>query len=462
MLWDRINKQFPAFLESIYHETRALSQTHGNWQDQFNQQAGGLEAEQLIKLPSTMIQQGIRNNQVRLLDAQAPVLENWLKKQGVKSAKHFSHLFIKYAREFFLTKDPALHKIASFVERYLMERLVFNLSQQDNTPLPLNLLQKWIKGEPFKMIISRLSGSNPSSQSASQAVIDLLAPFGIDQAESFPLPPSLKKHLWLSIQKWLQESLPNLLAQAIPQWDILINQVNNQSELELFFEDSFIAFNLDHLINLLVDQGLQQLKVSNFSIAQQVDKFMSLSLEQRSALDEQWQDLLEDNESLDILKEFGKRCVKAFILQICSDFYKSYKQACEQQEMRLLFNEANEIETIPSSFMAWLMQEVNKACRLLAVEELSRKEIEILKKAIKLKNAISQEQDPDILKKERAKLAKLWPTLKPKFDHLAQHLLSILGYDHLTNLPVPKILQPHIGQLLKISYLPFYLNKEVI
>ncbi len=458
IIWDKINQELPGWLERLYLQMRPLNEEYDDWKGQFDDEAYGLQADQLLSLPSILLQYFIRNNQARALDAVEPILENVLEENGLKQAKarHLSVILIKYAREFLLTKDPALHKMGAFFERYLMEQLLFNLSQfvpddvDMNTPMPLYILKQWIKGDVFKMLSLSLSGKAQQPADQANAISELLAPFGLDQEETFPLPPILKEKIWPAIQKFQKEKLPSLIAKMIPQWMALNHLGQHQGELTSWLNnDPSLTHSISNLTRMISDKGVLDLTQAHGSIGKKLNDLFSsqvLSQEQQQKLDKQWEDLLNEKDSIDILQTFGKHCLEALVLQLCKDLYSHYQDATLLPGLDVLFDEGDE-EKVKLPFDTWLLLEVVNACQLF-IQGMSDVEIETLQNAIQLRNAIYNSKDPLQAKQHHDELEKLKSTLQPKFKHLCRNLLELLGYRRAADLPFPKQLQPMVWKKL--------------
>lgn len=464
ILWKLINEKLPACLRTLYDETRPLSHTQKGWKKQFDLRSGGVQSSQLSKLPSAILEQMIRKNQGRWLDAQVSVFENWLKKQNTPGSAHLSQVLIKHTRELLCTKDPAVKKLGSFVERYFMEQMMFRSMQGALTtmPLPVYIIQKWIKGAPFQFLKENLAGKNPSNESCVGAMEEVLSTFGLDQYETFPLPPSVKPLVWRSIQEYLADFY-DLIAAKTPEWRVLNEKEANQQELDTDLQGFSVSSHLPPLTRLCIDWTIQTLKENPVLMGQQANKFFTLSQKQTEDLNGQWSSIVENVLSLDELKEFAQECLEAFVVRLWSDLHHHYKNAIEQQEMQRLFAEKEEeIEKVPNSFILWFVQEIVEASKVFSLETMSEEEIAIFTQAIRLKKAICQEKNEKIKSENQKEFAALWIILEPKFQGLVQHLLSLLdyNYDSPSTLPIPKELQPAIAEFFK-KMLPIMLFEQM-
>jgi hypothetical protein len=459
LVWNKINQELPPLLERFYRETRPLNVEDEDWKEYFDEVAEGLDADQLLELPSTLIQRFVRDDRSRILDAQIPTLEKLLKENGVEQsqAKDFSRLLVKYAKEFLQTDEPTLHQMGAFFERYLMEHLLFNLSQfvpndlDEETPLPLYILQHWIKGNVFKMLSSKLSGTALTLEDKKKATDELLSPFGFNREESFPLPPMIKEKVWPSIDTWMHTNLADTILGLLPQW--MGQREKNQRKLNKWLDDPSLVNTLRNLSHTIVEKGVESINLSDFSIAQQLnERFPSadLSDEQQEALDAQSKALLEDNDTIELLTTFGKQCIEALALQLCHDLYQHYREANALEGVRHLFSdpEEDELEVASASFSTWLVGQVVEACESLIFENLTPQELKDLRRAIELKNALREAQDSEQMENDQVELDGLWVKIKPKFAHLSNHLVSILGYRKASDLPFPDKFQPAIWKTL--------------
>lgn len=464
-VWEKINQELPNLLYCLYQETRPLDEKCKNWKEQFEAKTDGFQADPLVNLPSTLLHHFVRNNQAKSLDDQLPAIEKMLIEQGVgaQDAQEMSLQFVKYAKEFLLTEDPNLHKMGSFLERYVMERLLWNLSQflpkEADVPLPLYIVKQWLNGDVLKMLRSGLEGVDLSAQEKAAATHELLAPFGLDQRESFPLPPTIKDKAWPEIEKFLSSQLPDVILKAIPHWMALEKREKNQKKMNDSLDDSSLTSAVSYMTGTLTDK-LFQAAHTQFVLSQKLNELCpSMKAEQIEAISEQWNALFEENDSLKLLKSFGQQCSEALVLQICKDLYENYQENCALNRVQPLFEEEDE-GSLPSSFPAWLLVEITKACELLAIEGIAQSELEALQRAIQLNKALHYSKDSAQAQKDRAELDALWPILQPKFDHLAQHLLGILDYKKASALPCPEKMQPAIWKILN-EQLPHILFEQV-
>ena len=374
---------------------------------------------------------------------------------------------VSYVKELLLTQDPVLFKMGSFFERYFMEHILFNLSQfvpdGIDVPLPLYMLERWASGGFFKMVQDCLTKTPRHPDINLNAVVNLLEPFGFNQEETFPLPPSIKKLAWPSIHAFLQEDLPQLVAKAIPVLPFLSQQKQNADNLNHWLQDDSLSRAVHYLSDNIVEQSIQKLADANISLGQKLNALLpshSLSDTQQKGLDGQWGALLEENNILNFFKDFGKEFLEGLVLQLFNDLFKNYQEVCTSEGLQDLFDgDDDEKEEQVGTFVAWLMQGVTQACEPLSVEGMNDEELETLKNAIALKNVIQDAKDPTLVLAESTALEKLWPALEPKFEHLSQHLLNIFGYDRPRNLPVSEELRPMLWKMIT-SALPKILFEQ--
>lgn len=460
-IWNKLNrfllKELPVWLESLYHETKPLNEKENcqNWKENFDQAAYSLEAKQLLQLPSALLQHFIRNKRGRPLDAQIPAIEKALAQKGMdaQEANRLSTLLIKYTKEFLLTEDPTLHKMGAFFERYFMEHLLFNLWQffpeENEDPLPFYMLKRWIEGNVFQMFSKSLFGTALESEDKIQAIQELLAPFGLGAKETFPLPPAIKEKAWPVIEKLLYKHLPKAILDNIPTWITLNKRKKHEGVLDDLLADSSLTDTVSNMTGTVIDKLFQ---THSSSIEQKINEllpFLTLRKDQQEAIDQQWNALLEESDSMEILKVFGHHCLEALVLQLCKDLYDNYQKSSAIEGMSQLFREEGEedIEASPP-FAAWLVMEIIQACELLVLEGATEAELEVLRRAIGLKNALRNAKDTVQAKKDRAELDGLWLTIQPKFNHLCRHLLGILGYTTASDLPCPKKFQSSLWTAL--------------
>ncbi len=498
---DQLYSQLAEWLERLYFETRPLEEEHPDWQNVFDQRAEILEANLLAKAPTYFLQKMIREQRARPLNQLQPGLEKWLeeleKQLEERSANQTSQLLVKAVKEdpalqkmgFFveqyfmeqkendrpspnqtslmvikcvkellLTDDPVLHKMGSFFEQYFMERILYNLSQFApagvETPFPLYILQQWFSGEAFTVMQNMLEGAYQNPQDCAPVVMALLAPFGLQRKESFPLPPSIKELVWPTLSKFKEEMLPSLALQNIPQFSFLERYVKHQRQLDLLLEDNSLTVTISQLAEKCVNEGVNFLGNLQVSIGGVINALLPdqpLTEEQQVAIDIQWEGIIAnepDNKLLQELKRFAQKAIEAVALQVCMDIYENYIEACAQEGLEHLFNEDD--QPAPTlTFTAWLAQEVAKAFALLKVDDVSEGELTALKRSLELKNAIRTMEEGEQKQAYQKELADLWPILQPKFEYLTRHLLAIFNYQYAEKLPLPDLLKPKIGELLE-------------
>ncbi len=470
ILWRKLTEALPSLLKKIYFETRSLSHEHSDWENMFAAEAYGLEVGHLLQLPSQLIGHFIRKDQGKLIDKLQPGIETWLiEKLRVSDleAQNLSRLFVKYSKEFLITNEQILLKMGGFLERYGMERVLYNLSQfvpnikdTETTPLPLYILQTWTEGKPLEMFWKALSKDPTVVSISKEAVQELLAPFGLNQEESFPLPASLKQHLWPVISHFIEDRLPKLMLQAIPEWTVLSQKTSHQSQIKLSFNDVSLINSLPHIAKRTVENAVSKLANSDFSLAEKLSVILPypLTQDQKEKLDEQWDALLKQNKVLPLLMHKSEQCLEALALQLCADLIKNHSLSsleCAFSGLKHLFDGVigDDQKDSPASFFVWFVQEIAKACEVLSIEALSEQDLENLKRAIHLKNEIQSAKDPSLVETEIEELKKLWPCIEPMFENFSSQLLSILGYDFQRKLPFPKGFRPHVEKFI-YSILP--------
>jgi|GEM_PF-4087189 len=455
-VWEKMHQELPVWLErsyQVYQETLPLSKTSPKWEDEFNAEAYSLEANQLFRLPSALFQAFVRSDGARLVDEQQPVVEDGLKNHHASAPRHISHLLIKYGREFLLTNDPCLQMMGAYVERYVMERLLFNLSRfvpvDVHIPLPLYVLQQWIEGEPLKMVWSALLAA-PQGLDKEKAIRGLLAPFGLERQETFPLPSFFKERLWPTIERFQRETLPDLLFEAIPAWVALTKMKSNQHRINDVLNDDSLTKSIHHLAKMLMDQKVDTLADTHTLIGKTLQTLIPslvLSDSQQQAIQEQFNALInEGNPSLAILKERGEQGLEALAVQLCVDLLNHFIQTADHADQ---------------PFALWFFSAAVKACDSLVIKTANNQERQALIKAIHLKQAIHNATDPlDTARlRAEAELDTLWPLIKGKFHHLAEHLINLFGYSREEDLPFPKRFRSKLWERL-FDHLPFILFKQ--
>lgn len=479
LIWEKINEKLPILLERLYLEMRPLEEEYQNWKEEFNEEAYSFSADQLVDLPSNLLQHFIRGNRARSLNSWKPFIEETLKERKFsdEDVEEFSAYFIKYAKEFILTEDPILHRMGSFFERYFMERILYNLSQfrDEENPMPLYIVNQWIEGGLFSMISQSISGKVLADEDKVKAVNQFLTPFGLAQEASFPLPLTIKKKVWPAIQNLLKEKIPDAFFKALPKWLALKKREHNQKKLGAILEDSSLTKTISNVAKTLTDKVFGSIRLIP-SIGKKINGSLPsliLSSEQESSIDEQWEDFLNNDYILESLKNFGNQCVEAALLQTATNLYKNYQKSCSDlgelhafKFSQLLFTEMDEsVETeenpLPESlpFFTWFLTEIAKGCELLVVEGSVEEELKALQRAIELKNATRDVEDKNTEQamQDQAELDALWIEIQPKFDHLSMHMLKIMGYNEASDIPFPKEVQQSIWKILvkKIPYLLF-------
>lgn len=467
-VWEKMNRGLPLLLERLYLETRPLDLELG-WQ------------EQLVDLPSNALQQFIRDNRARSLNVFKPSIEKWLRdKKFIEiDVEQLSTHLIKFAKEFLLTEDPTLHRIGSFFERYLMERILHNLShfvpEDEVDSIPLYIAKQWMGGDLFHVFNQVISGNVVTIEDKESAVNQFLAPFGLIQKESFPLPPAIKEKAWPAIQDLLKEKIPTAFFKGTPKWLSLEKRIHNQNFFDATLDDPSLKktiSNVAHTLTEKVFQLIQSLSIGN-SLNDSLP-FLILSSEQRSALDEQSKEFLEDDQSSGLLKNFGNHGIEAALLQVSKNLYNNYQKASNDlgelqafKGAQLLFGDIDESEeteedllTDSLSFYAWFFTEVTKACESLTVEGLGEEEIVALQRAIELKNTIRDAEDQVQADEAQVELDELWIEIQPKFDHVLMHLLKMLGCKTASDLPFPQGVQSSLWKLLT-EKMPYFLFQQI-
>lgn len=454
-IWSKLNEKLPGWLQQLYRETRPLAETNPAWEQQFDAQSQGLKAAQMVKLPSSIYNHYLKDQVGPRLIALRPKIESALEEQGVARANHLSSLVVKYAGEFLLTQDPQLVQAGSFVERYFMERILSNMTNfkdpEDETPLLQYILQHWLSGDVFKMASNKLScNAAVAEQAKAGAISSLLAPFGLNQQDTFPLPALLKDKLWPMILKFRQEKLPDLIVKCIPEFAVVLNHQNNEKKLEHSLGgDSSLIRTLQLAAYYSINRGLDWAADANLNIFQKLNAQLPgapLSIDQQNQLAGQLDDFLaDDNQSLYAVLDFSQTFIEAFVFQICNDLYDTYT---DTQGLQNLF-EDNAFER-NDSFASWLLNETFQAFKDLSLEQMSEVDFALLKRGVELKNLIRKSQDPEQKKNYSEELRRIWPLLQPKFELFSQKLLKLLGYDHDYKLPLPKPLQKTIWGLIQV------------
>lgn len=479
-VWEKLNKELPGLLMTLYLQTRPLEETHDDWKEQFDAEGYGFQADQLLRLPSNLLPYLTDNSEI-LISFESYLIKSVGEICSAKDSRLLSENLVKFAKEFLTTEDPALHKMGAFFERYLMERVLFNLSQyapeDDETPMPLYVLKTWIEGDVFKVLSAAFSGANVPAKDRTTAVDQLLAPFGLNQEESFPLPKCIKELAWSAIQDLLTNKAPTALFDMIPKWMALKEKAINEKRLTGWLQDSSLSSTLSNVSSTLADKVFESIQATS-TIAKQINDMLpseSLSSDQQESIDEQWTAFLKENQSMNLLKTFGHQCIQALMLQISKDLYKNYQKAANEiQEdetslgLQKLFGDVEEDEDdkedeevdtqqAAPSFAAWLLTQMTEACQSLSLDELSANELEAFERAIQLKNAIRDAEDPIQVEKDKEELEKLWVKIEPKFQHVVKHLMKVMGYQKASDLPIFAEMQSIIWKTLnaKMPYILF-------
>lgn len=470
VVWKALKRQLPVLLERIYDETRPLALKHPHWKKQFEDEAQGLLASQMLTLPSSLFQHFFKGHAGSFLAEQTPSLARWLEAKEVNKAGQLSGALTKLAHELLMTQDESLCKIGTFIENYVMERILFNLSNFTpvtvDTPMPLFILQKWIEGDCFKMLRSCLSGRKESAEQAMKgALTDLLAPFGFDRLETFPLPPFIAQRAWPALQKFQKEALPRLLLKAIPKWTALSNVRGNGRNAALWLDDPALIDSCRKKASIIMDRGLGCLANPEFSRIAKLNERLPaspFSPEQEADLEDQVDALLDkDNSSLTVLSDFGSQCMEALIFQVCNDLYAHYTEACAQEGLRALFeDDAKSLESVHTdSFPVWLTSQAVKAAAGLSAAAFTDQEAEAFKRAMSLQQAIRFSKDAAQKQKDLSEFECAWGLIAQKFEPIPKRLLGILGYQLPEDLPFPKPLQKMIWDKIH-SVLPKIIFEE--
>ena len=457
--WKILNQKLPELFETLYRETRPLETQHPGWQSEFEAIADGFEAEQMVTFPSTLFQGYLRPHAGVILDEQKPSLAHWLTGKGIQDHTHLAEVLVKYAQEFLLTKDVHVLKMGSFLEKYVMERLLFNLTQYSSdhldAPLPQLLIQKWVEGDCFRWVQGCLSGHADQSQPFIKgALYDIQEPFGFHRKDRFPLPPTLLEPVWPLILQFQQTKLPELLRQGIPAWVVLSNDKKNQKAVANLLGDDALFTSCRKGLPRFIDQLIERVTQSEQSPLDKIaERFPDLDVSSDLAgkVEEQIIGFMEvENPTFKILLEFGKQCTEAFLLQLLADLHARYLDDQALSGIGGLFNDktANEDEDVAEDFPTWLVREAASAFEGLAPDQFSQQEAEALKEAVKLHHAIRYADDPVQKKKDQAEFNKAWVILSPKFEQVCKKLLGTFGYTRAEKLPFPKPAQKLIWNML--------------
>lgn len=458
-LWDLLQEKLPLLLEHIYEklEPAHLDQTDPDWRDRFDACVGIPDAHQIERLPSFLLQKFVCDDGgERLKAVLEPQLEKQLEAKGIPSAHELSQTLMGYIQDLLLTQDPVLHQMGRFIEHDLMSRLISNFlqfapQQDDDTPVLVNLLQSWILGRPLELIVNDIAGKPEQTGEFVQILFKL---FGLDQKQTLPLPSQLKELAWPSLQKAQQEILPAFISKKLPKWPVFAQLGQNKLAIQEWLQDPSLTESVKEITQVSMQALVKLLLNICPSLSQKIQTFVPLSSEQQQALDAQWKTLLDnqdDNLALNQVKTTVWQGLEAFVLQIFADIFENYKEECGLNSLQHLFEQ--DFEETSFSFVSWLTQKITQAYEKTPFENITAADLQAFKRAVYLKNAIKQMQDPVDKQTHQAELDQLWLNLKPKFGQLIQQLLTVLGYENQTKLPILDPLKPVIWNAIE-KFLP--------
>lgn len=457
-LWDLLQDKLPLLLESVYDmlEPVHLDQKDPNWRTRLDERVGVSGAHHVEHLPSFLLQKFVQNDEGALLKRTVePLLKEQLTGKGIPSADELSQTVTSYLQNLLLTEDPLLQKMGRFAEQNVMSRLCLNFlkfaPQENDTPVLLRVLQSWIQGRPAELIVNDIAGQ---SEQTKELVPLLFQLFGFDQKDNLPLSRPLRELVWPHLQKVQQDILPALISKKLPKWPVFAQREPNKLAIKEWLQDDSLTDTVEEITHVSMEALLKLLLGLYPSLAGIMSKFVPLSDEQKQALDAQWQTLLanqDDNLALNQVKKVMWEGLDAFALQILTNLFAEYKEEYELNGLQYLFDQENAQH--PSSFAAWLMQKITHAYAKTPFDNLTAENLQAFRRAVYLKNTIKQTQDPAERQIQQAELDQLWAELKPKFGQLLQQLLTELGYENQTKLPILIPLQPVIWNAM-VKFLP--------
>ncbi len=455
-LWEFLQEKLPLLLEIVYDmlEPIHLDQADPNWRAHLDERVGVPGAHQVEHLPSFLLQKFVRDDEGALLKRTVePLLKEQLTGKGIPSAAELSQTVTDYLQSLLLTEDPLLQKMGRFIGQNVMSRLCLNFlkfAPQENNVF-VQVLQNWIQGKPAELIVNDIAGQPEQSKELVPLLFQLV---GFDQKNNLPFSRPLREMIWPHLQKVQQDILPALISKKLPKWPVFAQRESNKLAIKEWLQDDSLTDTVEEITHVSMEALLKLLLGLYPSLANIMGHFVPLSDEQKQALDAQWQTLLanqNDNLALNQVKKVMWEGLDAFALQILTDLFAEYKEEYELNGPQYLFDQENAQN--PSSFAAWLIQKITHAYEKTPFTNITAANLQDFRRAVYLKNAIKQTQDPEEKQVQQAELDQLWVDLKPKFGQLLQQLLTELGYENQTKLPILIPLQPVLWNAM-VKFLP--------
>lgn len=459
LLWEMINEKLPGLIKTLYLNTRAFGKAHPQWKESFLKKTGGFQVEPLMKIPTLILAQ-VKNDD-RYFEALEPLLKKGLKSAGCLYSNLLSATLIGSLKEFLRTKEPCLISTALFLERYLMELILYSIGnfseEYGMNSFFEGLTSIWLRDDKLAKIFEMtLKGSAPCFQMKNEAMNILLKPLGLNEYETFPCPEPLKKGAWPLIQTAISKKLPAILFESVPTINFLKERDWTIKKLENVFEDSFFSIYLPMLTETITKNLFDQLDIR--SCTAQAGSLCGLSIDQQLLLGRQAELALHRLfDDLTIKQEAGgqaslfnifQRFMDSLAFKLCDDLFQNYKNTC-----------VNKKKGASLPFVEWLIKSLNHACGHLSIEKMGLAEKEAMKEAIYLKNSLSTEEDREKHFKMAERFKELWPSLYPKFLAFSKDLIGILGDAHLKAFPLPSKAKTFINKTIE-EHLPKILFEE--
>ncbi|WP_068466393.1 hypothetical protein [Candidatus Protochlamydia phocaeensis] len=444
LIWQELEQKLPPFLCQLYKETKPLKASQFNGVAESDQALQIGSAGRLIKRPSFFVESATLS---KLLNKIKPKLVSWIECQGVEphKAQFLGDFFSKYLKELLLTDTPSLKMMGSFLERYFMERILFNVMQalqKEDQSVSLNgqiesSLPPFVKQANRLLTCLNENGQTDRTGKTLIFIRELLNICGLEQKESLPVPPIIQEAAWSFLKEFQTEKLPLFLTDmVIGQLDHLnpsifadgnkafLNEQNGSASLTNFIKSS---------APILTEWVIEQMAALNFEqMSRSLPDLFWFNEDQKRELDCQFKLLFNDSHSGG---QFIRRIAGEFLQGMAFEFLKN---------LSLNYQQAQRRGERPLPFFAWLVQQLAVGCRTLHPESWTEEKLRIFRQAVELNHEIHLSLNEEIKKQKQETLNHLWEQLQADFQPLSQQMLQLIGWHAADDMPVPRVLQAFI------------------
>jgi hypothetical protein len=470
-IWQAVQQkgqELPQLFYQLYQEMKVSDTLQGpewkdregkEWRKEFDQAIGIADAHKLEKAPSFALNYFPTTEHLNSVQS---FLEEFLtdQKQPSKTkAAHLSNYMVRMLQSLLKTENETIRNAGSFLEKYVMTKLLCNFMQPCSTKLPS------IPDAAIKVIPALEKFKDPKNSQAGAK--DLLALFGLDRKETFPLPPIIKDLLPDHFVDIAHEKLGQFLDTQIKDIHSLLLQKNyHQNKLLVKTEKSTSLKNqlvsaaknpsLNELEKLklrekieitkdqslveycrlaarkAVEKGLGFVVSPPFNLKEVLGKSLPISL-----TNHQWDDLHVQLTHLLLLKSTRKP-IQTFLEDYLESFF-----------LQMVSHLQDRIQLKDGQVGPWLAAEITQEFKKIVRENTSTEELGLLSRAIRLKNEIAASQNKADKKVKEEKLKKIWPRIAPKFEALAHFVLQKVNIISADSLAVPALLKEGVWNVIQ-------------